>query len=335
VLVALVIVLLLYFFLSLQVIRWMPLSYAVSGDDLAARASKTIDGEIGYNRVNLSMMLAGACWATLCTVILVRNNLYRLAIIGAASAVALAQALTGGRTGYLTWGVVGLALSVVRWRKLLPIIPIAAIFLSIALPGVRERMFHGFGGTSGNTVIQASAYQITSGRNIAWPRVIEEIKKSPLIGYGRQAMVTTGLRDELLYDLGESFPHPHQAYLELLLDNGILGFLIVIPFFLFVLSRSFRLVLDRDDPVVCAIGCAAFSLILALMIGGFGGQTFYPREGAVGMWAAIGLMLRVYVQRKRALEFDTPLFEDDESYFDDGMALPSREAKPSPEALYY
>ena len=34
------------------------------------------------------------------------------------------------------------------------------------------------------------------------------------------------------------------------------------------------------------------------------------------MWAAIGVMLRVYVQRQRAIVFDAPLFEDDESAAD-------------------
>jgi hypothetical protein len=38
---------------------------------------------------------------------------------------------------------------------------------------------------------------------------------------------------------------------------------------------------------------------LALLFAAMGSQTFYPREGAVGMWCAIGLMLRVYVQRAR------------------------------------
>lgn len=124
-------------------------------------------------------------------------------------------------------------------------------------------------------------------------------------------MVTTGLRDDLWYELGESFPHPHEAYLEQLLDSGIIGFILVIPIFLFALRRSYVLFRDRSDSLVCAVGCAAFSLILALLLGSFGSQTFYPREGAVGMWAAMGIMLRVYIQRESALAFGTPLFEDD------------------------
>ena len=51
-----------------------------------------------------------------------------------------------------------------------------------------------------------------------------------------------------------------------------------------------------------AIGGATTALLTALLVGAIGSQTFYPREGALGMWCAIGLMLRVWVERRRALE---------------------------------
>ncbi len=308
---AAIIILALYLLLAVQVIRWMPLSYAVSGEDLSYRASKITQNEIGYNRVTLSNMLAGARWATLVAVLLFRRNSHRIAVLGAASVIALGQALTGGRTGYLSWALVGLALSALRWRKLLLVIPVAVLIVSIALPGVRQRMFQGFGGKEGNFVIESSEYEMTSGRNIAWPKVIDEIEKAPLFGFGRQAMVTTGLKEDLWADLHESFPHPHEAYLEQLLDNGLIGFLLFMPIYFYTLWRSVPLLLEREDPVVCVVGAMAFSIILALFVGAFGGQTFYPREGAVGMWAAIGLMLRVYVQRARSFETGWPLFEDD------------------------
>jgi O-antigen ligase len=322
--IALVVILALYLLLALEAIRYMPLGYAVSGEDLAGRASKIIETRMGYNRVNLSMLLAGACWAILSTWILVERNLYRLGILAAAGAVALGQALTGGRTGYATWAVVGLTLSVVRWRRFLLIIPVAIVCVTVFLPGVRDRMLQGFGGREGNVVVGTSVHEITSGRNVAWPRVIDEIGKAPLFGYGRAAMITTGLRDELWDDLGESFPHPHEAYLEQLLDNGVVGFCLVLPIYFFALFRSFRLLLDRSDPLVCVVGSASFALVLALFLGSFGAQTFYPREGSVGMWAAIALMFRVFLERSRSLAFGGPIFPDDEPFADaDDEAVPN------------
>ena len=37
-------------------------------------------------------------------------------------------------------------------------------------------------------VSDADLYTVTSGRNFAWPFVIEEIKKNPMSGYGKLAM---------------------------------------------------------------------------------------------------------------------------------------------------
>jgi O-antigen ligase len=317
--IALGVILTLYLLLAVQVVRWMPLGAAMSsGDELSRLGARFIQNEIGYNRVTLSNMLAGASWAILVSVILVRTHWQRLIVLASAGLTTLGQALTGGRTGYVTWAFVGLLLSLIRWRRLLPLIPVVILAVGIAFPAVWDRMLQGIGEKSGN-VARANEYEMTSGRNIAWPVVIDKIQESPLIGYGKEAMISTGLSGMLMSRYGESFPHPHQAYLEILLDNGLLGFLIVVPFYLAVFWRSFKLVLVREDPLVCAVGATAFCLIAALLTGAMGGQTFYPREGSVGMWAAIGLMLRVSVEWSRSVEYGEPMFGEAEevSYEDD------------------
>jgi hypothetical protein len=72
------------------------------------------------------------------------------------------------------------------------------------------------------------------------------------------------------------------------------------------LWHAFRLLLDKKDKLCCAIGGVACSLILALLVGSMGGQTFYPREGAVGLWCAIGLMFRVSLERDKAYALGLP-----------------------------
>jgi O-antigen ligase len=99
---------------------------------------------------------------------------------------------------------------------------------------------------------------------------------------------------------GEEFPHPHNAYLEWLLDNGIIGFLPLLGFIVLTIIYSVQL-FRNGDPYLAAAGGIALSLLLAQLIGGMGAQHFYPRESTLGMWAAILLMFRVLVERKRAL----------------------------------
>lgn len=143
----------------------------------------------------------------------------------------------------------------------------------------------------------ADTYTITAGRNLIWPYVIARIADRPWIGYGRLAMVRTGLAHFLSTELDEGFSHPHNAYLEMLFDNGLLGFVLVMPFYGLLLWRSFVLFRDSRSPVFVAVGGASSAMILGLLIASLASQTFYPREGWMGMWCLMFLMLRVWVQR--------------------------------------
>jgi O-antigen ligase len=297
--VAMVSILGVYLLLGAQVIRWMPVDSALSGDSLTARSHKIILNEIGYHAVNMSMMLSGASWAALATLPLVSSRRGKVLIVLVFLAIAYGQALTGGRMGYVTWGIVGLSLSLIRWRRYLLLVPLVPIILSIAVPGVMERMLQGFDQTNAAGEARVNAYEVTSGRNLIWPYVVDKIQERPTWGFGRQAMVRVGLVDFLWAHYRESFPHPHNAYLEMLLDNGIVGFFLVIPFYLVMLFLAVRLFLDRQSPLASAVGGMTLALVLALLVASMGSQTFYPREGAVGMWAAIGLMLRVSLERRR------------------------------------
>lgn len=316
--IALVCIVALYFLLAVQVIKHVPLQYAIS-DSFNTKAYKLVQNSVGYNRVTLSMMLGGASWAALGLLALARTKKQRWIICGVALAIAAGQSLTGGRSGYFSWAVVGTILCIARWRKFLPLIPLAVIAIFTFLPGVRDRLLMGIGIGSKET----DAYEATSGRNIAWPYVIEQIGKSPVFGHGREGMSTSGVFHKILFETedAESFPHPHNAYLEVLLDMGWVGFFCVIPFFLLILWRCFSVFLDRSDLLFAAAGGIACSLVVALLVASMGGQTFYPREGSVGMWAAIGIALRVYVERMRAAYYGEPLFGENEAAGDDTIVI--------------
>ncbi len=298
-----------YVALGIQVIKWMPLEYALSGDALEARSSKILSNEVGYHRVNLSMMLAGASWAIFSCRSLVRGAWRWLAVCALAVVCLFAQSLTAGRTGYATWALVGLVLCLLRWRRYLLLAPVAVIVLMTTVPGAAQRFTKGFGSTEDELLEESSVdeYEVTSGRNLIWPYVIAKIGERPVFGYGRLGMKTTGLQDFLWTELREGFPHPHNAYLEMLLDNGFVGLVLVLPFYLVVVAKGFSVFRDARSPVFPAAGGVMISLVLALLVAALGSQTFYPREGSVGMWCAIGLLLRVERERARALASGAPV----------------------------
>jgi len=299
-----------YVIIGVQVIKWMPPGTVLSGADLSARSLKILQNEVGYHRVNLSMMLGGASWAVFALHVLPRRLVARLGVLLLAATMLYAQALTGGRTGYATWFAVGLALCTLRWRRYLLLVPVVVVGVVLLVPGTVERMTQGFSPETEDRPAVAQGhrdgsvddYTVTAGRTLIWPYVIAKIKESPNVGYGREAMQRTGLALFLWQELQEVFPHPHNAYFEMLLDNGWIGFVLVMPFYAVVVFHSVSLLRDSRSMLFVATGGACLALVLALLVASVGSQTFYPREGAVGMWCAIGMVFRAKVLRARAEE---------------------------------
>ena len=149
---------------------------------------------------------------------------------------------------------------------------------------------------------------VTAGRNVLWPMVIDKIAENPILGHGRSAMERTGLSADIAGDSDERGPDtPHSAYLEMLLDNGWIGLAISLALFGYILVNSLSLTVDRRSPVFAAIGGLSAALVIAQLVGSITGQSFYPREGTFGMWCAIGLLLRVSVERDHGnLSFALP-----------------------------
>jgi O-antigen ligase len=295
-------ILIMYLGLAGQVAKNLPPSCAISGGAGVFRSRLKVYHEIGYSSCDMSAALAGASWAILGILPTCRRWWHKAAAIGLFALTSYANALTGGRAGYLGWGAAGLTLCAVRWRRYLILAPMAPFLLAIVLPAAAERMLTGFGERSATGDQATNDYEVTSGRNLIWPYVVEKISKSPVLGYGRLAMIRTGLRDQLANDLGagEVFPHPHNMFLELLLDNGAIGAIPVLAFFCCIIFYSASLFRGTSSPWAAAAGGLALAMVVAQLVSGIGAQHFYPRESTVGMWAAMFLALRVHTDRLRA-----------------------------------
>lgn len=290
----------LYFLIGLQVIRWVVPTGALGGGELSSYTVRMLQREIGYHRNDLSTMLAGASWALLATLPLLRSTRDKAGILLASFVILFAQVLTGGRGGYLAWCSVGLTLGLVRWRRYLVLAPLIVILFLSFVPSAADRALQGLTANREDGSEDIDLDDFTAGRNLLWPQVIDKIWDAPLIGYGRAAMQRTGLSAWYAASQGDEdalINHPHNAYLEMLLDNGVVGLLVALALYGYLLAAAFLLLRDRRSPVFLAVGGIAVSLILAQLVGSFTGQSLYPREPTVGMWCAIGLLLRASVQR--------------------------------------
>ncbi len=305
----------LYLALALEVIKVMPLSaIAQDASRVQHTANKLVSAYTGYSRVNLSMMLAGGAWAIIAARSVVRRWWWRLLVLASFALTTIGQALTFGRAGYATWGVLALVFGVIKWRRYLLLAPLLIAAVVTLVPSTVDRFLTGIRASpeqSGVTYDDGdrgaraevdtegsddeygvNEEAVTSGRNLIWPIVLAKISESPLSGYGMKAMRRTGITDAY-------FGHPHNAYFEILLDGGLVSLLPVVLFYLVIVFTATRVFVSPRNSSEEASGGAALALTLALLVAGVGSQHFYPQEGSLGMWAAIGLMLRASVERRR------------------------------------
>lgn len=291
--------------IALQVIKKMGFGALTDENALQQKAVRVLEKGIGYHRVDLAALLAGAAWAFFSARLLFESEKFkRLVCLGMSGVCVLALILTAGRTGYGSWAIIGAIFALFRWRSLLLIGPLVVLIAVMVIPAAKDRLFEGFTEDThekgveklGIETVDSSGrdmYAITSGRAIVWPYVFEKIEEAPIFGYGTHAFMRTGISVELYHTLGAVWGHPHNAYLQLLLDAGMVGLIPILWFFVLILHYSFKL-FRRNDKYSIVVGGTAFSFVLAQLIASFGAQSFYPREGVVLMWVAIGLCLRLY-----------------------------------------
>ena len=304
---------LMFVLLVLQVIKAMKLgSLELGGDALQHKAIKIISDSVGFHRVNISMMMSGAFWLVFCLKELVNAKCYWLLILPSCLIIFLAMALTGGRTGYGTWAILGGIYCLLKWRKYILLIPLVYMTVIVFAPSAVERLSFGFSSEesaesqplNGDQDIkfegeEVDLYEVTSGRNLAWPLVWDSIEEAPFFGYGREAMANIGITLRMRYMYGEfdSFPHPHNAYLQWIQDNGFIGAFPVFLLYFLLLKYAWSLFRDESEKIYVVTGGVALALILSFLIASIGSQNFYPREGSVGMWVGFGLLIRVHIER--------------------------------------
>jgi hypothetical protein len=107
------------------------------------------------------------------------------------------------------------------------------------------------------------------------------------------------LAEKVFHGTGEYFGHPHNGYFQFALDNGIIGLAVFLMLFGTLLLMSGAL-FRSDNPQATAAGGMAFALLTSFLIAAAGAQTFYPTELSLGVWCAIGLLMRVSLQAAHA-----------------------------------
>jgi len=282
----------LYALLALQAVKYSPLD-AAFGRTALETSRRVIKKNTGYHTCDLGPVLAGAAWALLACMPLFAKRWLKAGCLAAALLATYGMVVCGARAGMMAWVVAGLIFCLLRWRKWLLLAPVVPVVAALALPGFVDRMAAGLGETDVTGQKSIDTYELTSGRAVVWPMVFRAIGRAPLLGYGREGFVISGVRAETRLQCQDEVPHPHNMFLQILLDGGFVAALVAFALFGHVAFHAARMFRARGDPLIVAVGGWTLGLIVALWVGGIGAMTFYPRESLMGVFCAMMLTMRV------------------------------------------
>ncbi len=279
---------------SIVINKSLPLAgLRATGDELLAFRHR-VNRETGFHPNDVAAYVGTSFWiVTAMLPFLLRKSRW-LGAVGCAllGSMFLALLHTHSRGGYV--GFVGTAIitCIMRrsWRGL--VLLFAACALSVmAFPSVPERLLFGVGVQTLDGDRGYDLREISAGRNIIWTAAIEGIAESPIIGHGRFGYVMSSAIDSSI-QMGGGEIHPHNAYLEVLLDAGILGTPTVLAPFIYVLVVSLKLLRRRaGDPVLQLVGAAGLGAAATLLLQSVSGQHLVLSENLF-FWMVSGLVIR-------------------------------------------
>jgi len=255
-------------------------------------ARRLTDKLIGLHANDMAELLGITIWSALFIYLLINKKWQRILWITLIALIVPPFVSLKSRAGFLAFCCIGMALGVVRWRKIFIFLPVAIAIAIIISPSIINRVMTGVGG---EMHIELNWDEITASRiTNLWPPVIKQICKSPIFGHGRYAILREACYKEILDKEGEVPSHPHNAYLEILLDTGIVGLTICLSSIVGFLHVSMSLIRMRGDTLVMVIGAIGLIAITGFMSAGIAGSSFYLTQSKVAYIGVWGIALRLY-----------------------------------------
>jgi O-antigen ligase len=256
---------------------------SVTVADLASPDARTFFSGLGMHANDLGRLYAIAYALLLFAWAESKNRLFRFACVATMGVVVTALVFTFSRGAFLGFVIVNALFLLWRFNaKTAAIALLAAVALMLVLPGeVFERVSMGF--ASGD-VNEVSAGRIDG----IWTPLLPELWRSPIWGNGLgSVMWSDAMRHGQMFEV----THPHSAYIEAILDVGVVGLCLLIAYFLQV-WKGFRSLGSNAflTPEMRGFYQGAAAGLLSFFVTGFAGSSFAPRAEYAFLWLAIGMM---------------------------------------------
>jgi hypothetical protein len=266
----------------------------VALEDLASSESRHFLSALGLHANDLGRLFAFACALLLFTWAEAKGTGLKLLLLGSLALGLAALVLTFSRAGFLAFGVCGVLF--VIWCRSARTFALAALALAAALllPGaVYERIETGF--AEGPNAISAGRI------DGLWLPLLPEFLKSPLWGNGLGSILWSGAMRSANPDVVLGATTPHSAYLQALLDMGIVGLVLLCAYFAHVWAGFRALAADGTlSPLMRGFFQGAAAGLAGFLAAGVAGSSLTPAAEQSYLWLAIGMMYGLRARRGAA-----------------------------------
>lgn len=238
------------------------------------------EGTMGYAGVNgLAALEAQVSVFLLGLYSFYKNAKARLAILVLLATCLVALMYTLSRGGYAALLVGVLFLGIVKSRKLLVVLAIFLLTWTAFVPNaVRERVLTT---KNSNGELEASA----GSRVTLWENAAEIIRSNPAIGTGYDTY-------KFMHAVGP-YEDTHNYYVKVMLETGILGFILFIAIISRMFAAGFSLfrTIEAED-FLRGIGLGAAGMMIATMVANVFGDRWTYIEETGFTWVFVAMALR-------------------------------------------
>jgi O-antigen ligase len=204
--------------------------------------------------------------------------------------VGLALLLTFSRGAFLGFIVVSALFLLWKFNsKTLGLALLGAVVIAVFAPGALYRRVT-FGFDSGD-VDTLSAGRVDG----IWLPLLPEIWRSPLFGNGMRSVMWSY---PMMTESMTMVDHPHNAYLEAVLDAGFIGLACFLVYY-YTVYRGFRSLGGHAflSPTLRGFFQGATAGLAAFFVTGWSGSSLMPRYEWSLLWVAIGMMYGLLSRR--------------------------------------
>lgn len=259
---------------------------AASGANLRMLASSTSRGFLsvtGMHANELGLMFNMGLALSLFTLFAMRAGMAKTALGALSVVLTLGVMLTFSRGAYLGLSVMLVYFLYTR-RQFSSLALASLIILAIVVlvpPEVVERATTGAGSGNRDTLSAGRIDRI-------WLPLLPEVLENPVFGHGLSSILwSEANRRGFILRVG----HPHSAYIGVMLDMGIVGFIAIAAFFVHAWRMFRRFMDDATDVVWHGFFQGGVVCILLLLVQGITDDRFTPTYSQPFLWLTYGVAM--------------------------------------------